>query len=123
MPRPPQGPFRSCIGNSSGGACFQTPPDKDYRKSASLFRRQHHQHLAPLHAGIGLDLGDLAYILRHALEKYRKKNLDYIVLNTPRTFAADRMDCRVYKDGAVLKRFKGATKAEVARWIVGRLAP
>lgn len=68
--------------------------------------------------GFALEVQDA---VRNALEKYRKKNLDYIVLNTPRTFAADRMDCQVYKDGAMLKRFKGASKDEVARWIVGCL--
>lgn len=70
--------------------------------------------------GFALEVQDA---VRHALEKYRKKNLDYIVLNTPRSFAADRMDCQVYRDGGVIQRFKAATKAEVARWIVGRLRP
>lgn len=68
--------------------------------------------------GFALEVQDA---VQNALEKYRKKNLDYIVLNTPRTFAADKMDCQVYKDGGVVRRFKGATKDEVARWIAGRL--
>jgi phosphopantothenoylcysteine decarboxylase/phosphopantothenate--cysteine ligase len=59
--------------------------------------------------------------VRHAMEKYRKKNLDYIVLNTPKTFAADSMDCQVYRDGAVVQRFAGASKGAVARWIVALL--
>ena len=37
------------------------------------------------------------------------------------SFAADRMDCRVYREGKVVKRFKGATKEAVARWIVSAL--
>jgi phosphopantothenoylcysteine decarboxylase/phosphopantothenate--cysteine ligase len=57
----------------------------------------------------------------NALLKYQKKNLDYIVLNTPRTFAADTMDCQVYRGGEVVKRFKAATKDAVARWIVAAL--
>ena len=65
--------------------------------------------------GFALEVQDAVH---QALLKYEKKNLDYIVLNTPRTFAADRMDCQVYKDGGVVKRFKGATKDAVARWIV-----
>lgn len=68
--------------------------------------------------GFALEVQDA---VSHALEKYRRKNLDYVVLNTPKTFAADRMDCRVYREGAVVKRFEGATKAEVARWIAGLL--
>lgn len=69
--------------------------------------------------GFALEVQDA---VANALSKYEKKNLDYIVLNTPKTFASDTMDCRVYRDGAVVRRFKGATKDEVAAWIVGRLA-
>ena len=60
--------------------------------------------------------------VHQALLKYKKKNLDYVVLNTPRTFAADRMDCQVYREGKVVKRFRRSTKTEVARWIVAALA-
>jgi len=70
--------------------------------------------------GFALEVQDAVH---QALVKYKKKNLDYVVLNTPRTFAADRMDCRVYRDGAVVKRFKGATKESVANWIVAVLEP
>ena len=69
--------------------------------------------------GFALEVQDAVH---QALLKYKKKNLDYIVLNTPRTFAADRMDCRVYHDGDVVKRFANATKADVARWIASLLA-
>jgi phosphopantothenoylcysteine decarboxylase/phosphopantothenate--cysteine ligase len=69
--------------------------------------------------GFALEVQDAVH---QALLKYKKKNLDYVVLNTPRTFAADRMDCRVYREGEVVRRFQGASKAEVARWIVGVLS-
>jgi len=69
--------------------------------------------------GFALEVQDA---VENALRKYQKKNLDYIVLNAPKTFGAETMDCRVYRDGGVVKRFRGATKDEVARWIVGRLA-
>jgi phosphopantothenoylcysteine decarboxylase/phosphopantothenate--cysteine ligase len=69
--------------------------------------------------GFALEVQDA---VRHALLKYEKKNLDYIVLNTPRTFAADTMDCQVYKGGGVVKRFKGAAKNEVARWIISAIS-
>jgi len=69
--------------------------------------------------GFALEVQDA---VQQALLKYKKKNLDYVVLNTPRTFAADRMDCQVYREGDVVQRFKGATKDDVARWIVGILA-
>jgi phosphopantothenoylcysteine decarboxylase/phosphopantothenate--cysteine ligase len=68
--------------------------------------------------GFALEVQDA---VEQALLKYEKKHLDYIVLNTPKTFAADTMDCRVYKDGGVVKRFKGAAKDAVARWIVSVL--
>ncbi len=69
--------------------------------------------------GFALEVQDAVH---EALLKYKKKNLDYVVLNTPRTFAADRMDCRVYREGRVVRRFRGASKADVARWIVGALS-
>jgi phosphopantothenoylcysteine decarboxylase/phosphopantothenate--cysteine ligase len=65
--------------------------------------------------GFALEVQDA---VPQALLKYRKKNLDYVVLNAPRTFGADRMDCDVYREGAVVKAFRGATKARVAAWIV-----
>ena len=68
--------------------------------------------------GFALEVQDAVH---QALVKYKKKNLDYVVLNTPRTFAADRMDCRVFREGEVVKRFKGATKEAVANWIVAVL--
>ena len=68
--------------------------------------------------GFALEVQDAVH---QALVKYKKKNLDYVVLNTPRTFAADTMDCRVYREGEVVKRFKGATKEAVANWIVAAL--
>jgi len=42
--------------------------------------------------GFALEVQDA---VEQALLKYRKKNLDYIVLNTPKTFASDTMDCQV----------------------------
>lgn len=65
--------------------------------------------------GFALEVQDAAH---QALVKYKKKNLDLVVLNTPTTFAADRMDCRIYRGGRVVKRFAGAPKDAVARWIV-----
>ena len=68
--------------------------------------------------GFALEVQDAVH---QALVKYKKKNLDYVVLNTPRSFASDRMDCQVYREGKVVKRFKGATKPAVANWIVAVL--
>ncbi|MBI3855696.1 MAG: phosphopantothenoylcysteine decarboxylase [Planctomycetes bacterium] len=68
--------------------------------------------------GFALEVQDAVH---QALLKYKKKNLDYVVLNAPRSFAADRMDCEVYREGEVVKRFTRATKEAVARWIVSVL--
>lgn len=68
--------------------------------------------------GFALEVQDA---IHQALVKYKKKNLDYVVLNTPRTFAADTMDAQVYREGKVVQRFKGATKEAVATWIVAVL--
>ncbi|HLY07912.1 MAG TPA: phosphopantothenoylcysteine decarboxylase [Planctomycetota bacterium] len=70
--------------------------------------------------GFALEVQDA---VPQALLKYRKKNLDYVVLNTPRTFAADTMDCQVYREGELVKRFRGTAKHTVARWIVSVLGP
>jgi phosphopantothenoylcysteine decarboxylase/phosphopantothenate--cysteine ligase len=58
---------------------------------------------------------------RQALLKYERKNLDFVVLNGPASFAAGRMDADVYREGAVVKRFRGAPKDAVARWLVRAL--
>jgi len=68
--------------------------------------------------GFALEVQDAVH---QALLKYKKKNLDYVILNSPKTFAADRMDATVYRDGQALHRFRGATKDDVAAWIAGLL--
>jgi len=68
--------------------------------------------------GFALEVADAVH---QALLKYKKKNLDYVVLNAPRSFASDRMDCAVYREGRVVRRFRRATKESVAGWIVGAL--
>ena len=68
--------------------------------------------------GFALEVQDAVH---QALLKYKKKNLDYVVLNSPRSFAADRMDAVVYREGQVLQRFRKATKESVAAWIAGLL--
>jgi phosphopantothenoylcysteine decarboxylase/phosphopantothenate--cysteine ligase len=69
--------------------------------------------------GFALEVKDAVH---QAMLKYKRKKLDYIVLNAPKSFAAERMDCDVYREGAVVKSFRGAAKADVARWLAGRLA-
>jgi len=70
--------------------------------------------------GFALEVQDAVH---QALIKYKKKNLDYVVLNTPRAFAADQMDCQVYREGKVVKRFRDVSKNAVARWIADLLPP
>jgi phosphopantothenoylcysteine decarboxylase/phosphopantothenate--cysteine ligase len=65
--------------------------------------------------GFALEVQDA---LQEAMLKYKKKNLDFVILNTPATFAADRMDCQVYREGTIVKEFRKARKEAVARWIV-----
>ncbi len=68
--------------------------------------------------GFALEVQDAVH---QAFLKYKKKNLDYVVLNAPKSFASDRMDCAVYREGRVVKRFRRATKESVAGWIVREL--
>ena len=65
--------------------------------------------------GFALEVDDA---VNRALLKYKKKNLDLVVLDSPRAMEADRMDAVVYREGRVLKRFRGATKRVVAGWLV-----
>lgn len=69
--------------------------------------------------GFALEVKDAVH---QAMLKYKRKKLDYIVLNAPKSFAAERMDCDVYREGAVVKSFRGATKAAVARWLARLLS-
>ena len=65
--------------------------------------------------GFALEVDDA---VNRALLKYKKKNMDLVVLDSPRAMEADRMDAVVYREGRVLKRFRGATKRVVAGWLV-----
>ena len=68
--------------------------------------------------GFALEVQDAVH---QALVKYTKKNLDYVLLNAPHSFGAERMDCVVYRVGRGVKRFRGARKSSVAAWIVRML--
>jgi len=68
--------------------------------------------------GFALEVADAE---REALRKAREKNLDYVVLNSPRAFGAGRMDAAVYRDGKAVRRFRRAGKDAVAAWIVAAL--
>jgi phosphopantothenoylcysteine decarboxylase/phosphopantothenate--cysteine ligase len=68
--------------------------------------------------GFALEVQDAVH---QAQLKYARKNLDLIVLNGPASFAAGRMDADVLREGAVVRRFRRATKDAVARWLVGAL--
>jgi phosphopantothenoylcysteine decarboxylase/phosphopantothenate--cysteine ligase len=68
--------------------------------------------------GFALEVQDAVH---QALLKYKRKNLDYVVLNAPKTFGAGRMDCDVFREGAVVKSFRNVPKSRVAAWIVSLL--
>lgn len=65
--------------------------------------------------GFALEVQDAE---RQARLKARKKNLDLVVLNSPRSFGEGRMEAAVYHGGTVLRRFRRATKESVAAWLV-----
>lgn len=68
--------------------------------------------------GFALEVRDAE---REALRKAREKNLDYVVLNSPRAFGAGRMDASVYREGKVVRHFRRAAKESLAAWIVAAL--
>lgn len=53
-----------------------------------------------------------------AAEKYRRKRCDLVVLDAPDAMGAERSDFAFVTDAGVVRRFAGASKAEVAREIV-----
>ncbi len=68
--------------------------------------------------GFALEVRDAA---REALRKAAEKNLDLVVLNSPRTFGAGRMDAEVFRGGRAVRRFRRAAKETVAGWIVAEV--
>ena len=68
--------------------------------------------------GFALEVRDAA---REALRKAAEKNLDLVVLNSPRAFGAGRMDAEVFRGGRAVRRFRRAAKETVAGWIVAEV--
>ena len=58
---------------------------------------------------------------KNALKKYREKNLDMIVLNGPSSLGAERMNATIYRGSDPEKIFTGATKRQVADWLIRAL--
>jgi phosphopantothenoylcysteine decarboxylase/phosphopantothenate--cysteine ligase len=104
--------FRGKLRKGAGGLTVRLVRTPDILKA--LGARKGRRVLA----GFALQVQDAE---REALRKYEEKNLDYVVLNSPRSFGADRMDAAVYREGTVVKRFRGTSKQAVAAWIVSAL--
>jgi phosphopantothenoylcysteine decarboxylase/phosphopantothenate--cysteine ligase len=68
--------------------------------------------------GFALEVKDAVH---QAWIKYKRKNLDLVVLNGPATFGSGRMNCAVYRREELLKRFVRARKEAVAAWLVDRV--
>jgi phosphopantothenoylcysteine decarboxylase/phosphopantothenate--cysteine ligase len=88
------------------------------RRTPDILREMGRKKGRRMLVGFALEVQDA---VAQALLKYKKKNLDYVVLNAPKTFGAGRMDCDVYRAGDVVKSFRAAPKARVAAWLVARL--
>ena len=56
--------------------------------------------------------------VRNALGKLRRKNLDYVVLNSPRAFGGGRVRARVFTAAGPSKEFRGVPKETLARWLI-----
>lgn len=71
--------------------------------------------------GFALEVGDGR---AHAVQKLRRKNLDAIVLNDPRSFGGDRIKATLLEAGGGVVRFGRVTKrrlaVELVRWIERR---
>jgi len=101
--------FRGKLRKGAGGLSIRLVRTPDILKA--LGARKGRRVLA----GFALQVQDAE---REALRKYEEKNLDLVVLNSPRSFGADRMDAAAYREGEIVKRFRGASKGTVAAWIV-----
>jgi phosphopantothenoylcysteine decarboxylase/phosphopantothenate--cysteine ligase len=104
--------FRGKIRKEAGGLSIRLARNPDILKE--LGARKGGRVLA----GFALQVQDAE---REALRKYEEKNLDLVVLNSPRSFGADRMDAAVYREGESVKRFRNASKEAVADWLVAAL--
>lgn len=78
---------------------------------ADLGRRKSGQILV----GFAVEVQDA---VANALAKLRRKNLDYVVLNSPRAFGSGRISATIFRGGRAVKRFRGAAKESVARWLI-----
>ena len=59
--------------------------------------------------------------VKNALVKARRKNLDYIVLNSPRAVAAGRTTATVFRAGQREKAFRSVRKETLAVWLIREL--
>jgi len=57
----------------------------------------------------------------NAVSKLASKNLDYIVLNSPESFAEDKMSCEIIDRQGRGRRREGISKRKLAREIIGIL--
>jgi phosphopantothenoylcysteine decarboxylase/phosphopantothenate--cysteine ligase len=54
----------------------------------------------------------------HALKKLRRKNLDFIVINSPGSFGADRVSATILSNKGLEGNFRGITKLSLAKRII-----
>lgn len=57
-----------------------------------------------------------------ALEKLRRKNLDYIVLDDPSAIGAKRVTATIFRGEEEIRRFDGVAKKTLARWVIREMA-
>lgn len=55
---------------------------------------------------------------QQALHKLSRKKLDYIVLNTPKSFGQDRTRVEVLNQQGLIKSFKNASKSVISRFLI-----
>jgi phosphopantothenoylcysteine decarboxylase/phosphopantothenate--cysteine ligase len=65
--------------------------------------------------GFALEVQDA---LENATGKLARKNLDYIVLNSPETFGSERISCEIIGPQGSAGRFESITKQSLARKII-----
>ncbi|MHC4607294.1 MAG: phosphopantothenoylcysteine decarboxylase domain-containing protein, partial [Planctomycetota bacterium] len=106
--RPERGSKRK-IKKTGRGMTLRLVPTPDIL--AELGRRKKRRSL------VGFAL-EVQHPVRNALAKLKRKNLDYIVLNSPRTFGTGRMSARVFSAGGLSKTFRGVSKETLARWLL-----
>jgi len=103
--------------NRESGKIKKTPGRLrlDLVRTVDILARMGMQKENQVLVGFALEVGDGR---ENALAKLASKNLDFIVLNSPQTFASETISCWIFGRGGGSKEYRNVTKGFLAEEIV-----